>query len=488
MLDSVGNMSQTPPLPTRSKGAKIVVVSAVSLAGVVLLGATFGAGYALQGTSILDIEAELAADQSAVAVSDTRAQPITAGQPIRVRTCSIDDLATNPALATFAGVVVDPQSGAVLFSRNEDTSVTPASILKILTATAALSALGPDTRFETKVVASSNPASVVLVAGGDATLSSLPAGAQSVYVGAPKLADLAEQTIAAFSEGLADGARVRITEVIVDASLWSSEDDWDESWKSDARANGFISQVTPLQIDGDRQNPSAPISRRGNDASDKAARAFVSALRTAGNTARFVAITEGTAEPGSRVLGSVLSQPVSELTSYMLKESDNTLAEMLARHVSLAVGLGGGSETLQEALAGTLASRGFGSDQVSIQDGSGLSSLNQVEPRYITNLLTEVYRSPPPLNLVRDGLSVAGTDGSLKDRFTAANNVAQGHVFAKTGSIEGVRSLAGFVAALDGTDLAFSFFSTGEVDDATKDAIETVVTGLYTCGENLANF
>jgi D-alanyl-D-alanine carboxypeptidase/D-alanyl-D-alanine-endopeptidase (penicillin-binding protein 4) len=258
--------------------------------------------------------------------------------------------------------------------------------------------------------------------------------------------------------------------------------------KSDERANGFISQVTPLQIDGDRQNPAAPLSRRGNDAMDRAAKAFVDALRQAGNTARFVTVTAGTAEPGARVLGSVQSQPVSELTAYMLKESDNTLAEMLARHVSLAVGLGGGSDTLQQALASTLAAKGFELDQITVQDGSGLSKLNQVQPRYITDILTEVYRSPPPLGLVKEGLAVAGTDGSLKDRFRADNAVTHGQVVAKTGSIEGVRSLAGFVTAEDGTELAFSFFALGEVDDATKDAIETVVTGVYTCGDNLANF
>lgn len=473
---------------TMVKRRRLIVAIATPLVSVLLIGASFGVGYAVAGQSIADLERAIAVEEATPEVDDARAQPVTALDAVTVRTCSIDELAQNEALGTFAGVVVNPLTGESLFERNADTDVTPASVQKIVTAAAALTTLGPDTRFETTVVQSSNPESLVLVAGGDATLSALPVGSESVYEGAPKLATLAEQTIASLQEGLPEGERLRITELVVDVSLWDSEDTWEESWKSDARSNGFISLVTPLQVDGDRQNPTSTVSRRSNDAIDKAARAFVDALRQAGNTARFVTITRGEAEPGARVLGAVQSQPVSQLVTYMLKESDNTLAEMLARHVSIARGLGGSSDTLQEALVTTLAATGMAPEQVTVRDGSGLSAENTVQPRYITGLLSEIHRSPPPLGSVREGLAIAGADGSLDDRFTAANAIAQGKVLAKTGSIEGVRSLAGFVTAEDGTDLAFSFFATGDVDDSARDAIDAVVTGVYTCGNNLADF
>ena len=469
---------------------RVIVIAAIVSAVAVAIGASFGAGYALAGSGVASIDdLELGVvDQETMVIADGRATPTVGAQPLRIRTCSLDSLVSDPQLATFAGIVVDPLSGDVLFSRNDDVGVAPASVLKLVTAAAAMTTLGPDTRFETRVVTGVEPGVVVLVGGGDATLSSLGAGAESVYQGAPKISDLAAQTVASLAATLPEDERVTITEVVVDVSLWDSSDQWDSSWASDARAKGFISQVTPLQVDGDRQNPVATVSRRSDNAADRAARAFVDALRAAGNTARFVTVSTGTADPGATVLATVQSQPVSVLVNYMVKESDNTLSEMLARHVSLAVGLGATAESLNQALAGTLASRGLPLEEISIRDGSGLSNLNRVEPRYVARLLTEIYRSEGTLQRVREGLAVAGADGSLRDRFTGANASASGRVFAKTGSIQGVRSLAGFVSAADGSDLAFAFFSMGEVGDPTKTAIETAVTGVYACGENLANF
>jgi D-alanyl-D-alanine carboxypeptidase/D-alanyl-D-alanine-endopeptidase (penicillin-binding protein 4) len=392
------------------------------------------------------------------------------------------------SLGTFAGTVTDPRTGEVLFSRNDDLGVTPASVVKLVTGAAALITLGPDTRLETTVVESADPTRVVLVGGGDATLSSLPKGVESVYLGAPKISTLAEQTIAALAASSPEGEPVAISEVVLDLSLWDTEEIWDSSWLPDARSNGFISQVTPLQVDGDREDPKSFVSRRSDDAADRAARAFIDALRVAGNTVRNVTVTRGQAEPGARVLAAVQSQPVVGLVTYMLKESDNTLAEMLGRHVSLAVGLGGGQDTLNQALAGSLVSRGIPIEEISLQDGSGLSNLNRVKPAYIAVLLGEIYRSETSLGKVRDGLPVAGADGSLKDRFTGENSIAAGRVFAKTGSIKGVRSLAGFVTAQDGAELGFAFFAMGEVGDETKVALDDLVTGVYSCGENLANF
>ena len=481
-------MPETITRSSWSRKKKIVGVVASLSAGVIALGGSFSAGYALPGMGPLAEQSEIAADALGYVLPEGRAQPVTPSGPERIRTCSVSSLFEAPALGTFAGLVTDPRTGEVLFSRNDDVEVTPASVAKLVTGAAALITLGPDTRFETTVVESGEPSRVVLVGGGDATLSSLRNGVESVYLGAPKISTLAEQTIATLGASLPEGEAVAISEVVLDLTLWDTEEIWDSSWLPDARANGFISQVTPLQVDGDRQDPSSAVSRRSDDAADRAARAFIDALRAAGNTVRNVTVTRGQAEPGARVLATVHSQPVMDLVTYMLKESDNTLAEMLGRHVSLAVGLGGGQETLNQALAGSLATRGMPVDEISLQDGSGLSNLNRVKPAYITALLGEIYRSETSLGKVRAGLPVAGGDGSLKDRFTGENSLAAGRVFAKTGSITGVRSLAGFVTAQDGSELGFAFFAMGDVGDDTKIALDDVVTGVYICGENLANF
>src|SRR5690606_38610855 len=117
-----------------------------------------------------------------------------------LRTCSVAPLSRDPRLLTFAGAVINANTGEVLFQRSGDTPAPPASVLKVLTAAAALSTIGPDFRMSTRVFEGSTPGSIVLVGGGDPTLSVLPAGQESVYRGAPKIADLAAAAVAKWNE------------------------------------------------------------------------------------------------------------------------------------------------------------------------------------------------------------------------------------------------------------------------------------------------
>ncbi|HEV8013255.1 MAG TPA: D-alanyl-D-alanine carboxypeptidase/D-alanyl-D-alanine-endopeptidase, partial [Pontimonas sp.] len=372
--------------------------------------------------------------------------------------------------------------------RGMDTLLAPASVQKVLTGVAALNTLGPDTTFQTVTLSTEDPEVLVVKAGGDLTLSATPEGAESVYIGAAKLADLAEQTIAVLEASLPEDERVTIRELVVDASLWDPEDNWREAWASSARTNGFISRITPLQIDGDRVNPSAVMAQRSGDPMGRAASAFVTALRQAGNSARFVSVSFEPIPEGATPVASVSSRPVSDLVNYMVKESDNTLAEMLGRHISLAQGLDGSGDSVGEGLMTSLASLGIAHEGVVIDDASGLSGANRLTPDFVASVLSEVVRSEGDIGLLAGALPIAGVDGSLDNRFTGDNAVAQGRVFAKTGSIQGTRSLAGWVRAEDDSALVFAFFATGEVSDDARTALETVVTGVFSCGANLADF
>ena len=279
-----------------------------------------------------------------------------------------------------------------------------------------------------------------------------------------------------------------ITELIVDATLWDSGDNWDDSWAESARAKGFLSRVTALQVDGDRSNPAAAMSPRGNDPVTRAANTFVDALKAAGNTARSVTIRYENPDSEGAVLARVESRPVQELVTYMLKESDNTLAEFLARQVSLAEGLDGSQSSVGEALHQALEQYGVSAEGITIRDGSGLSAMNQVTPEYIAGILMEVFRSEGSIGFLAEALPIAGVDGSLDDRFGGENAVVTSRVQAKTGSISGTRSLAGFINGVDDSDRVFAFFATGAVDDDARTALETVVAGVYSCGANLADF
>lgn len=473
----------------RSSRKRVLIGVALGMGIAVAIGGAFSAGLWTGNNSVSVAAPEVISSEPVTQMASAqRPTPSATVAPRRIPTCTVANYAADENLASFSGIVVDPVTGDVRFSRSADVALAPASVQKIITAGAALETLGPETTFSTTVLGTEDPEVVVLVGGGDATLSARAEDAASVYEGSPRIADLARLTIEALVDPSEEDSAVKISKVIVDAGLWDSEDSWVESWSRSATSNGFISHVTALQVDGDRQNPNDPLSRRSQDPVGKAASAFVAALRQAGNTARYVTISYEQAQSTGATLASVESRPVSELVTYMLKESDNTLAEMLARQVSLASGLGGTSASVGEALTSALAMYGLSPERVSLQDGSGLSPLNSVSPEYVADLLVEIYRSSTDLSLIAQALPVAGVDGSLDNRFFGDNAIAQSEVRAKTGSINGVRSLAGFITGADGADLVFAFFATGDVTDESRTALETLTTAVYSCGSNLADF
>jgi serine-type D-Ala-D-Ala carboxypeptidase/endopeptidase (penicillin-binding protein 4) len=477
--------------PTHSTGKTRRLLGALALGLTVVLGATgaYAAGSATAGLSAEALaESVVPETEIAAEAESARSRPSVEVAALRIPTCSISPTLENPELGQFSGVVLDPLTNEVLVDRGLGELLAPASVQKIVTGASALTTLGPDTTFSTSTWSTEDPEALVLKAGGDLTLSATPEGSESVYVGAAKLEDLAEATVAAWQATLPEGERVVIRELVVDATLWDAEDNWRESWASSARTNGFISRITPLQIDGDRFAPGSAVGQRSGDPMGRAASAFVTALRQAGNTARYVSVTYATTPEGATELASVSSPPVSELVSYMLKESDNTLAEMLGRQVSLALGLGGSGDSVNDAVLSSLAPYGLPSDGVLFDDASGLSAANALTPDFVASLLAEVYRSEGDLALVAEGLPVAGVDGSLDDRFTGDNAIVHSRVFAKTGSIQGTRSLAGFVTGADDYTLVFAFFASGEVSDEARGALESAVTAVYSCGANLADF
>ena len=404
----------------------------------------------------------------------------------RLRTCSIAALASDPRLAQFQGYVLNSATGEVLFDRGGGTPARTGSVLKILTAAAAVSALGPGYQLSTKVYRSA-PGTLVLVGGGDATLSRLAPGQESFYRGAPKLADLASGALAQLKQKYPDEP---ITQLVLDASYWNPADKWDPAWKRTEQTIGYHSEVTALQVDGDRADPTRSTSPRSTDPIGRAGGYFFEALRAAddaGLVSGNVAISQAALGGGGEQLAEVKSQPVSALVNQMLLVSDNTIAEMLARVTSRAMGLNGSASSLQQAIPKALEPFGVDPAGMTIKDGSGLSEFNAVSPAWVSQFMVKVIAGVNSLGVVYDGLPVAGQKGSLASRFTGGNAVARGAVIAKTGWIDTAYSLAGVVNARDGSRLTFAFYAIGNVSDNAKAALDTLTTGVYSCGDNLSN-
>lgn len=409
--------------------------------------------------------------------SQPTASPTASVTPSVTRTCSVATQAADARLGTFSAVVINADTDEILFDRGGSTPAATASTMKLLTAVAALNVLGPNYRVETKVYA--DPAdlgSIYLVGAGDPTLSRLPAGKQSVYRDAPKLADLAIGVKAAL------GATA-VTKITLVSTAFTGPS-WESSWERSEQTQGYMSEVTALQVDGDRANPSAETSARSTSPVNNAGKWFKAAL---GASAANATVVTGSLPNGATQLTSVLSQPISQWIKHMLLVSDNTQAEFLARLVSLKQGFDGSFSSISPAFKRALASTSIDSSNLVIKDGSGLSNFNSVSPLYLAKLSKLIMSGTGNYQVVLQGLPISGESGSLASRFKGDNLDASGHIIAKTGWIKKGYTLTGIINSQDGSHLVFAVFALGNVKDDAKQAIDDLVTAVYRCGNTLSN-
>ena len=454
-----------------SKNSTALLASSL---GVVFL--LLGTGAVFAGAAFGNSSPEPEATSSAV-VDTGRAVPEVIPAASRLRTCNVSELAADSRLMEFHGVVMNSSTGEVLFDRSAATPARTGSVLKVLTAAAALSALGPDYQIVTKVVEGSRPGSIVLVGGGDPTLSRV--SGETFYRGAPKLSALADNAKAAYE---AKYPGVPITEIVLDSALWNIADRWDPAWDRKGIREGYHAEVVALMVDGDRNDPSRSSSPRSTDAIGRAGAAFADAMGLGG-----VTITRGSAV-SQVTLAEVKSQPVSTLVGQMLLQSDNVLGEQLARLVSIQLGMGGSAESLSRAIPAALELYEIPTTGMLVRDGSGLSRENSVPPLYIAQLMVKVLNGSNNLSYVYNSLPVAGRSGTLASRFTGSSAVARGAVTAKTGWIETAYTLGGAVQAADGSTLTFAFYAIGDgINANAKEAIDALTAGVYNCGDNLSN-
>jgi D-alanyl-D-alanine carboxypeptidase/D-alanyl-D-alanine-endopeptidase (penicillin-binding protein 4) len=167
----------------------------------------------------------------------------------------------------------------------------------------------------------------------------------------------------------------------------------------------------------------------------------------------------------------------------MLIVSDNTLAEAIARLVSLDVGLNGSFDSLTDAYKRALRGTGLDLSGLEVEDGSGLSRYNQVSPAQVNELLKLIDQGYEDFEIIQQGMPVSGTPGSLSNRLLDA----VGAVTAKTGWIRTGFTLAGYVDAADDTRLIFTVYNLGDVTTDNREAMDDLVMGFYDCGKDLVN-
>jgi D-alanyl-D-alanine carboxypeptidase/D-alanyl-D-alanine-endopeptidase (penicillin-binding protein 4) len=362
--------------------------------------------------------------------------------------------------------IVDVATGAVLLDLDADDPATPASTTKLLTAVAALTTLDPSDTLETTVVAGATAGEIVLVGGGDPTLSRTDPS--QTYPGAATVADLATQVVAALPAG------TPVTRVVVDSSLFA-EPLTAGGWGPGDAPSTYAAPITATAVDGARVTPGS-LARSGQPGID-AGSALADALGASG--ARVVL---GEAPEGAPTLATVRSAPIARLVEQMLSQSDNVLAEAVARHVAIARGLPASFEGGAQAVTDAVAEAGVDVTGVTLSDGSGLSRNNRIPAGVLTAVLAGAADgSIQGASALLSGLPVAGYDGTLADRGAAAT--APGTVRAKTGTLLGVHALAGTAVTADGRLLAFAVVADGSSNEAAAEAaLDEVAAVLAGCG------
>ncbi|MEO6116112.1 MAG: D-alanyl-D-alanine carboxypeptidase, partial [Pseudolysinimonas sp.] len=144
-----------------------------------------GTGAVFAGVAVAS--APVAVPTTAATTAPPRPTPTAVPTASRLRTCSVAGPASDSRLMTLTGSVLRADTGEVLWDHGASAGVPTASTMKLLIASAAIAVLQPDFQIATDVVDGSTAGTIVLVGHGDPTLSSLPAGQESVYAGAPKL-------------------------------------------------------------------------------------------------------------------------------------------------------------------------------------------------------------------------------------------------------------------------------------------------------------
>lgn len=353
-------------------------------------------------------------------------------------------------------------NGETIYSHSDRHKRVPASNQKLLMSMALLDQLPPSSRIPTFASAPTGSIQNGVIDGdlwlqgrGDPSVTDGGPYARSLYFKPTRLGKLARSIKAA-------GIR-RITGRVFGATGYFAHDWWAEGWKPDFPTEE-VPLPTALTFDGNRAGDThiADPERRAADGLMKRLRKI--GVRVGGPAA------QGDAPPDMKVVARIQSPTVKVLLTHTNRRSSNFFAEVLGKRLAIErYGKPGTIKKGAQAIRGFALRHGIG---IQAHDSSGLSYSNRVSPRGMTALLTEV-ETQPWIGALRKSLA-KGDQGTLEDRL---GNV---RLRAKTGSLENISTLAGWVwLKRADTWAAFSIMSRG-MDKSVAAGIEDRVVRIVT--------
>ena len=322
--------------------------------------------------------------------------PVLAFDPLRATTV-FTNLAADPKLRNPSVILIDASTGEQLFESNGYAMRKPASTLKLLAGVSVAQYLDPEMRFQTSLALSDKPNSVVIQGEMDpwATFSAYNAkrlGQTSMkYLAYRAHVELEAQA----------GAPVKKMTIYYNG-IYDSEAKNMKVYLKSRKVYVVLKPVTALEA----QNL--------------------------------------TSEP---VINSA-SPTVHQMTHYFMQWSDNVLSDRLSRFAAKAAGFEGSAQGIADVYTRLLSDLEIDSSKLVAKDGSGLSHENRVSAKLLGDLLFKIYKNPR-FAAVIESLPDGGVNGTLNERFINTAPQAVGLVHAKTGTLNGTVTLAGYLESQD---------------------------------------
>ena len=310
---------------------------------------------------------------------------------------AFDELLKIPTLSNPAMIVIDGTSGQIIYEKNIYSQRKPASVMKVLAAAVTLDYLDPQSVFNTTVSISPENKSIIIRGSLDPWISSDHNVARKM--GRASLPYMGFNTLSAVKK--ANGGSLKNYKVIY-SNLYSQ----------------------------DVANLKAFWLKRG----------FKPTFKAVSDEETLVAQGD--------LIASENSPTVAEILKWMMLWSDNLLSERLARLSARAAGYSldiKGVETIFRAL---LTSLEIDDSKLVVVDASGLSKKNRITAKLMGEFLYKIHKDEK-YALLYESLPVSGVSGTLQNRFTTTAPAAVGLVRAKTGTLNGTATLAGYVESTD---------------------------------------
>jgi D-alanyl-D-alanine carboxypeptidase/D-alanyl-D-alanine-endopeptidase (penicillin-binding protein 4) len=383
----------------------------------------------------------------------------------------LQDTLATVSLPSKSACVTVRLSGQDLYQAGSPAGLIPASNLKLVTAAAVLNRVDPKERFVTEARAAAAPSAGVidgplyLVGGGDPLLRTADYIPTMRYT--PQLwthfEDLASAVVAAGVHEIRGG-------IVGDDSRYDQQR-FIPTWKTSYRTDGEVGPLSALSVnDGFASYTTRKVS--APDPASQAAGVLAGLLRARG------VIVGATASPGqtpaaSVVVASLSSPPMSDIVDEMLDVSDNNAAELLTKELGKRFGGAPTTAAGVVVIRDALSRMGLPVAEFTAVDGSGLDRSDRAACGLIAGLLDQQGTTG---DFAR-GLSVGAKTGTLVHRFQAP--ALAGRILAKTGTLDGVSTLSGFVLGpVPGPPLVFSIMLNGLPREAIGLTFEDRFAGL----------